>query len=147
MNPCLLRCPCLQSLACTPSLWLASHVQLATSLSMVSPAENLFHHSDVAHNNELLKVAGISVHTLLYRKQVDLNLRLTCCSSRHPPLKLNISYILHLIPGYHTSVFGVTSDCLLEGLPSVKTGGCLVEVIPSLPRLQLSTSLPRSETL
>ncbi|XP_029298705.1 trafficking protein particle complex subunit 9 isoform X2 [Cottoperca gobio] len=48
------------------------------------------------------------------------------------------------VNGYHTSVFGVTSDCLLEGLPSVKTSGCLVEVIPSLPRLQLSTSLPRS---
>ncbi|KAM3595839.1 uncharacterized protein V6R79_003704 [Siganus canaliculatus] len=48
------------------------------------------------------------------------------------------------INGYHTSVFGVTSDCLLEGLPGVKTSGCLVEVIPSLPRLQLSTSLPRS---
>ncbi|XP_035038021.1 trafficking protein particle complex subunit 9 isoform X2 [Hippoglossus stenolepis] len=46
--------------------------------------------------------------------------------------------------GYHTSVFGVASDCLLELLPSVKTSGCLVEVIPSLPRLQLSTSLPRS---
>uniref|UniRef100_A0A667Y007 Trafficking protein particle complex subunit 9 n=1 Tax=Myripristis murdjan TaxID=586833 RepID=A0A667Y007_9TELE len=48
------------------------------------------------------------------------------------------------VNGYHTSVFGVTSDCLLESLPGVKTGGCLVEVIPSLPRLQLSTSLPRS---
>lgn len=43
-------------------------------------------------------------------------------------------------------MFGVTSDCLLEGLSGVKTSGCLVEVIPSLPRLQLSTSLPRSET-
>uniref|UniRef100_A0A8C4H031 Trafficking protein particle complex subunit 9 n=1 Tax=Dicentrarchus labrax TaxID=13489 RepID=A0A8C4H031_DICLA len=48
------------------------------------------------------------------------------------------------VNGYHTSVFGVTSDCLLEGLPGLKTSGCLVEVIPSLPRLQLSTSLPRS---
>ncbi|XP_008284135.1 trafficking protein particle complex subunit 9 [Stegastes partitus] len=48
------------------------------------------------------------------------------------------------VNGYHTSVFGVTSDCLLEGLTGVKTSGCLVEVIPSLPRLQLSTSLPRS---
>ncbi|XP_030003192.1 trafficking protein particle complex subunit 9 isoform X4 [Sphaeramia orbicularis] len=48
------------------------------------------------------------------------------------------------VNGYHTSVFGVTSDCLLESLPNVKTSGCLVEVIPSLPRLQLSTSLPRS---
>uniref|UniRef100_A0A672GZU7 Trafficking protein particle complex 9 n=1 Tax=Salarias fasciatus TaxID=181472 RepID=A0A672GZU7_SALFA len=48
------------------------------------------------------------------------------------------------VNGYHTSVFGVTSDCLLESLPSVKSSGCLVEVIPSLPRLQLSTSLPRS---
>ncbi|MEQ2257093.1 Trafficking protein particle complex subunit 9 [Ilyodon furcidens] len=51
------------------------------------------------------------------------------------------------VNGYHTSVFGVSSDCLLEGQPSVKTSGCLVEVIPSLPRLQLSTSLPRLETL
>uniref|UniRef100_A0A3Q1IBA6 Trafficking protein particle complex 9 n=1 Tax=Anabas testudineus TaxID=64144 RepID=A0A3Q1IBA6_ANATE len=48
------------------------------------------------------------------------------------------------VNGYHTSVFGVTSDCLLEGLPGVKSSGCLVEVIPALPRLQLSTSLPRS---
>ncbi|KAM9415558.1 trafficking protein particle complex subunit 9-like isoform 3-T6 [Salvelinus alpinus] len=48
------------------------------------------------------------------------------------------------VNGYHTSVFGVTSDCLLEGLPSVRTSDCMVEVIPSLPRLQLSTSLPRS---
>ncbi len=63
LNPCLLHCPCLQSLACTLSLWLVSHVQLATSLSMVS-------HSDVAHNNELVKLAGISVHALLYQKQI-----------------------------------------------------------------------------
>ncbi|XP_031441795.1 trafficking protein particle complex subunit 9 isoform X2 [Clupea harengus] len=48
------------------------------------------------------------------------------------------------VNGYHTSVFGVSSDCLLEGLPAVKTSGCMVEVVPSLPRLQLSTSLPRS---
>ncbi|XP_076027696.1 trafficking protein particle complex subunit 9 isoform X2 [Genypterus blacodes] len=48
------------------------------------------------------------------------------------------------VNGYHTSVFGVNSDCMLEGLAGVKTSGCLVEVIPSLPRLQLSTSLPRS---
>uniref|UniRef100_A0A3Q3L6E5 Trafficking protein particle complex subunit 9 n=1 Tax=Mastacembelus armatus TaxID=205130 RepID=A0A3Q3L6E5_9TELE len=48
------------------------------------------------------------------------------------------------VNGYHTSVFGVTSDCLLESLPGVKTSGCLVEVIPALPRLQLNTSLPRS---
>ncbi|KAK9527239.1 hypothetical protein VZT92_015892 [Zoarces viviparus] len=48
------------------------------------------------------------------------------------------------VNGYHTSVFGVASDCLLEGLSNVKTSGSLVEVIPALPRLQLSTSLPRS---
>ncbi|KAI1901635.1 hypothetical protein AGOR_G00036430 [Albula goreensis] len=48
------------------------------------------------------------------------------------------------VNGYHTSVFGVNSDCLLESLPGVKTGGCTVEVVPALPRLQLSTSLPRS---
>ncbi|XP_072183487.1 trafficking protein particle complex subunit 9 isoform X2 [Excalfactoria chinensis] len=48
------------------------------------------------------------------------------------------------INGYHTSVFGVFSDCLLDSLPGVKTNGCTVEVIPALPRLQISTSLPRS---
>ncbi|KAG7458179.1 hypothetical protein MATL_G00235340 [Megalops atlanticus] len=48
------------------------------------------------------------------------------------------------VNGYHTSVFGVTSDCLLDSLPGVKTSGCTVEVVPALPRLQLSTSLPRS---
>ncbi|XP_058866218.1 trafficking protein particle complex subunit 9 isoform X1 [Acipenser ruthenus] len=48
------------------------------------------------------------------------------------------------VNGYHTSVFGVTSDCLLESLPGVKTSGCTVEVVPALPRLQLNTSLPRS---
>ncbi|XP_051526754.1 trafficking protein particle complex subunit 9-like isoform X2 [Myxocyprinus asiaticus] len=51
------------------------------------------------------------------------------------------------INGYHTSVFGVNSDCLLEGLIGVKSSGCMVEVVPSLPRLQLSTSLPRSAHL
>lgn len=74
-------------------------------------------------------------------------LTLMLTSGTHRPLQPHISYILHVHAGYHTSVFGVTSDCLLEGLPGVKTSGCLVEVIPSLPRLQLSTSLPRSETL
>ncbi|PKK34491.1 trafficking protein particle complex subunit 9, partial [Columba livia] len=49
------------------------------------------------------------------------------------------------VNGYHTSVFGVYSDCLLDNLPGVKTNGCAVEVIPALPRLQISTSLP-SET-
>nr|XP_006635914.2 PREDICTED: trafficking protein particle complex subunit 9 isoform X1 [Lepisosteus oculatus]XP_015212807.1 PREDICTED: trafficking protein particle complex subunit 9 isoform X1 [Lepisosteus oculatus] len=48
------------------------------------------------------------------------------------------------VNGYHTSVFGVTSDCLLEHLAGVKTSGCTVEVVPALPRLQLGTSLPRS---
>uniref|UniRef100_A0A8C8AMX9 Trafficking protein particle complex 9 n=1 Tax=Otus sunia TaxID=257818 RepID=A0A8C8AMX9_9STRI len=48
------------------------------------------------------------------------------------------------VNGYHTSVFGVFSDCLLDNLPGVKTNGCTVEVIPALPRLQISTSLPRS---
>ncbi|MFT7811637.1 trafficking protein particle complex subunit 9 isoform X1 [Arapaima gigas] len=48
------------------------------------------------------------------------------------------------VNGYHTSVFGVTSDCLLDNLPGLKTSGCAVEVVPALPRLQLSTSLPRS---
>ncbi|XP_045142846.1 trafficking protein particle complex subunit 9 [Echinops telfairi] len=48
------------------------------------------------------------------------------------------------ISGYHTTVFGVCSDCLLDSLPGVKTSGSTVEVIPALPRLQISTSLPRS---
>uniref|UniRef100_A0A8D0DJZ8 Trafficking protein particle complex subunit 9 n=1 Tax=Salvator merianae TaxID=96440 RepID=A0A8D0DJZ8_SALMN len=48
------------------------------------------------------------------------------------------------INGYHTTVFGVFSDCLLDKLPGIKTSGCTVEVIPALPRLQISTSLPRS---
>uniref|UniRef100_A0A8C4TRN8 Trafficking protein particle complex 9 n=1 Tax=Falco tinnunculus TaxID=100819 RepID=A0A8C4TRN8_FALTI len=48
------------------------------------------------------------------------------------------------VNGYHTSVFGVFSDCLLDNLPGVKTNGSTVEVIPALPRLQISTSLPRS---
>ncbi|KAM4864994.1 trafficking protein particle complex subunit 9 [Thomomys bottae] len=48
------------------------------------------------------------------------------------------------VNGYHTTVFGVFSDCLLDNLPGVKTSGSSVEVIPALPRLQISTSLPRS---
>nr|XP_033789554.1 trafficking protein particle complex subunit 9 isoform X3 [Geotrypetes seraphini]XP_033789555.1 trafficking protein particle complex subunit 9 isoform X3 [Geotrypetes seraphini]XP_033789556.1 trafficking protein particle complex subunit 9 isoform X3 [Geotrypetes seraphini]XP_033789557.1 trafficking protein particle complex subunit 9 isoform X3 [Geotrypetes seraphini] len=48
------------------------------------------------------------------------------------------------INGYHTSVFGVSSDCLLENLPGLKSNCSTVEVIPALPRLQISTSLPRS---
>ncbi|XP_075437898.1 trafficking protein particle complex subunit 9 isoform X2 [Ascaphus truei] len=48
------------------------------------------------------------------------------------------------VNGYHTSVFGVYSDCRLENLPGLKNDGCTVEVIPALPRLQISTSLPRS---
>lgn len=81
---------------------------------------NCKRHSDVIHNNTLVTFTKSSLILL---------------------------HFLHLNQGYHTSVFGVTSDCLLEGLPGVKTSGCLVEVIPSLPRLQLSTSVPRSETL
>lgn len=89
-----------------------------------------FHYSDVVYNNELIIWIAISVaYTVLSVTHLSLNLDLASCSS-----------------GYHTSVFGVTSDCLLEGLSSVKTSGCLVEVIPSLPRLQLSTSIPRSES-
>lgn len=61
---------------------------------------------------------------------------------------ISIILNLYLAPnsGYRTSVFGVTSECMLEALAGVKSSGCLVEVIPSLPRLQLSTSIPRSET-
>lgn len=131
LNLCLLHFPCPRSLDCTLSLWLASHVQLATSLSTVNPAENLSHHSDVAHNNEPFKLGVISITYTVVSKT---NFK-------------TVFLFFYLNPGYHTSVFGVTSDCLLEGLPGVKTSGCLVEVVPSLPRLQLSTSLPRSETL
>ncbi|XP_038615904.1 trafficking protein particle complex subunit 9 [Tachyglossus aculeatus] len=48
------------------------------------------------------------------------------------------------VNGYHTCVFGVFSDCLLDNLPGIKTNGSTVEVVPALPRLQISTSLPRS---
>ncbi|XP_051058671.1 trafficking protein particle complex subunit 9 isoform X2 [Phodopus roborovskii] len=48
------------------------------------------------------------------------------------------------VNGYHTTVFGVFSDCLLDNLPGLKTNGSTVEVIPALPRLQINTSLPRS---
>nr|KAF6426981.1 trafficking protein particle complex 9 [Molossus molossus] len=48
------------------------------------------------------------------------------------------------VNGYHTTVFGVFSDCLLDNLPGIKTSGSTVEVIPALPRVQISTSLPRS---
>nr|XP_013011557.1 trafficking protein particle complex subunit 9 isoform X4 [Cavia porcellus] len=48
------------------------------------------------------------------------------------------------VNGYRTTVFGVFSDCLLDNLLGVKTSGSTVEVIPALPRLQISTSLPRS---
>ncbi|KAI7798554.1 putative trafficking protein particle complex subunit 9 [Triplophysa rosa] len=51
------------------------------------------------------------------------------------------------ISGYHSCVFGVSSDCVLDGLVGVKSSGCMVEVVPSLPRLQLCTSLPRSAHL
>nr|XP_051686106.1 trafficking protein particle complex subunit 9-like [Oryctolagus cuniculus] len=47
------------------------------------------------------------------------------------------------VNGYHTTVFGVVSDCLRDQLPGIKTSGSTVEVIPALPRLQISTSLPR----
>ncbi|KAM6171429.1 trafficking protein particle complex subunit 9 [Erethizon dorsatum] len=48
------------------------------------------------------------------------------------------------VNGYRTTVFGVFSDCLLDNLLGIKTSGSTVEVIPALPRLQISTSLPRS---
>ncbi|XP_062874344.1 trafficking protein particle complex subunit 9 [Trichomycterus rosablanca] len=47
------------------------------------------------------------------------------------------------VKGYQTSVFGVNSDCMLDSLVGVNSSGCVVEVVPSLPRLQLTTSLPR----
>lgn len=77
-----------------------------------------------------------NLRVLIGRPSNELQASLQCSHLR--PCRPN--------PGYHTSVFGVTSDCLLEGLSGVKTSGCLVEVIPALPRLQLSTSLPRSVT-
>ncbi|XP_006753323.1 PREDICTED: trafficking protein particle complex subunit 9 isoform X4 [Myotis davidii] len=48
------------------------------------------------------------------------------------------------VNGYHTTVFGVFSDCLLDNLPGIKNNGSTVEVKAALPRLQISTSLPRS---
>lgn len=41
LSPCLLHCPCLQSPACTLSLWSESHARPATSPSTVSPDESI----------------------------------------------------------------------------------------------------------
>uniref|UniRef100_A0A4W6CI40 Trafficking protein particle complex subunit 9 n=1 Tax=Lates calcarifer TaxID=8187 RepID=A0A4W6CI40_LATCA len=46
------------------------------------------------------------------------------------------------VNGYHTSVFGVTSDCLLEGLPGVKTRK--LHFLSSLTNSSHSTKLHRS---
>lgn len=75
---------------------------------------------------------------------ITVNGEVQCCSSS---VIINNSYNPESVSnsGYRTSVFGVTSECMLETLAGVKTSGCLVEVIPSLPRLQLGTSIPRSE--
>lgn len=54
-----------------------------------------------------------------------------------------VTSLFSCVPGYHTTVFGVVSDCLLDHLPGIKTSGSTMEVIPALPRLQISTSLPR----
>ncbi|XP_051694524.2 trafficking protein particle complex subunit 9 isoform X1 [Oryctolagus cuniculus] len=48
------------------------------------------------------------------------------------------------VNSYHTTVFGVVSDCLLDHLLGIKTSSSTMEVIPALRRLQISTSLPRS---
>ncbi|KAJ3609209.1 hypothetical protein NHX12_023733, partial [Muraenolepis orangiensis] len=48
---------------------------------------------------------------------------------------------------YPVTLVGIprtSGNITVNGLTSTKTGGCLVEVVPSLPRLQLTTSLPRS---
>ncbi|XP_071952255.1 trafficking protein particle complex subunit 9-like [Antedon mediterranea] len=48
------------------------------------------------------------------------------------------------ITGYTTHVMGVKSNCRLPLIPSIKEPYYEVEVVPSLPRLKVTTSLPKA---
>ncbi|XP_064597558.1 trafficking protein particle complex subunit 9-like [Liolophura sinensis] len=48
------------------------------------------------------------------------------------------------ITGYSTHVFGVRSFCKLKDIPRIENSAFQVEVVPSLPHIQLTTSLPKA---
>ncbi|XP_062576163.1 trafficking protein particle complex subunit 9-like [Saccostrea cucullata] len=49
------------------------------------------------------------------------------------------------ITGYFTSVMGVKSHCKLKDLPQINLEKITVKVIPQLPQVQLTTSLPKAD--
>lgn len=46
--------------------------------------------------------------------------------------------------GYATHVLGVKSNCRLRDIPAIRKPFFSVEVIPRLPQIQVSTSLPKA---
>ncbi|XP_064652113.1 trafficking protein particle complex subunit 9-like isoform X2 [Lineus longissimus] len=48
--------------------------------------------------------------------------------------------------GYTTNVLGIKNQCLLEDTSTVKEERFTIEVVPSLPQLQVTTSLPKSSS-
>lgn len=46
--------------------------------------------------------------------------------------------------GYATHVLGVKSNCRLRDIPAIKKPFFSVDVIPRLPQIQVSTSLPKA---
>ncbi|CAM1328735.1 TRAPPC9 (predicted) [Pycnogonum litorale] len=51
-----------------------------------------------------------------------------------------------IILGYTTHVLGVKSNCKLIDLPAIKEPTYSIEVVPALPQVQVTTSLPKSAT-
>ncbi|XP_023932034.1 trafficking protein particle complex subunit 9-like [Lingula anatina] len=50
------------------------------------------------------------------------------------------------IIGYTTTVLGVRNNCKLRDIPRIREAQYTVEVIPPLPQLQVTTSVPRSRS-
>ncbi|XP_013391061.1 trafficking protein particle complex subunit 9 [Lingula anatina] len=50
------------------------------------------------------------------------------------------------ITGYTTTVLGVRNNCKLRDIPRIREAQYTVEVIPPLPQLQVTTSVPRSRS-
>ncbi|XP_033113027.1 trafficking protein particle complex subunit 9-like isoform X2 [Anneissia japonica] len=48
------------------------------------------------------------------------------------------------ITGYTTTVMGIKSNCRLPMIPSIKEPYYQVDIVPSLPRLKVTTSLPKA---
>uniref|UniRef100_A0A2R5L9E5 Putative targeting complex trapp subunit n=1 Tax=Ornithodoros turicata TaxID=34597 RepID=A0A2R5L9E5_9ACAR len=72
------------------------------------------------------------------------SLELPAESSPYPVKLLGIARAageLHIL-GYSTRVFGVTSHCRLRDLSWVRCANLSVEVVPALPQLEVTSSLP-----